>query len=307
MKQYLDLFSDLRRILDYAEAHYGDGLSVADVAGKIGYSPCHCSVLFKSCYGETLGNYLIRLRMTEARRLLAAGTPAAQVAARLSYTSRGFRKAFRTYYGTSPAQFQKDGKTQERYVKQYEYRYSEENWGSGANPTPDGLWEYGYYDPRIGQYFLQSWDAEHEQFRAPCPPYPEGYMEPNWYSRNRQKGYGMHPGRVVQTVKTFRCPCGGAVDVFVSVGRIERLKKTYTPCFAQLYHNDQPLNAPAVLSTLDAAFLTAKLTVRAGDRIRLHIDPMGNHKRDGVVLYRHWIGYRTVSETESEPENPAES
>lgn len=286
---------EVMRMQGFVKKHYWENIGVEEVAEYVGYSPRRCNLLFKICCGETLGAYLRILRMEDAKRLLESNIPVDRVALSLSYTPRGFRKAFREYFGVSPSDYVKTGKAYGRYSEIYEYR-GEENWGKGKNPTPDGLWEFDYYLPEEKKYGRMVW-SDSEEFRSPQWGIASS---PQWYCCNRWSGYGMHPGRASESVKTFLCPRDGEVDVFFSVGRVFPFRVTYspfwhsweTPCAARLYLNGVPLGDAAVMTSVDPVFMTATCRVKAGDRISLHIDPMGQHQCDGVNLYLQRVSYR---------------
>ncbi len=278
----------------YMEKHYWENIGIADVAKHSGYSPRRCNLLFKEYWGETIGSYLTYLRMEEAKRSLTGRMSVNRVAKSLSYTPRGFRKAFREYFGVSPSEYLETGENHQKYKLQYQWRTTDENW-NGQNPTPDGLWEFGYYDPAKEQYLLMEWEAEEFRFRAPftCSDWR---VDPNWHCRNRGRGNGMHAGRATHAVRTFLCPYSGTTEVFFSVGRLLAVKPNHTPCSIQLWHNDCPLDEPLVLTDRTPQFVTATLQVQKGDRVRLHLDPMGDHIADGVWLYRQQVAYTDVSE-----------
>lgn len=284
--------SDIDRMIRYMENHFWEDIGIEEIAKHLGYDPRYCNLLFKTCYGETLGEYLRMLRMEDAKNLLRSGTPVGRVAKSLSYKPRGFFYTFQSYFGTSPSQYIKDGKTYGQYLKRYDYRHSEDCWEKQENPTSDGLWEFAYFNPDIQKYSLMEWHENRRFFHIPGTQ--PSHQDPNHYCLHRSSGYEMHPGTRTQAVKTFRCPHGGKVDVFFSVGRETILKKHYTPCFVQLYHNDQPLGEPVVLDSFVPALLKASLSVCAGDHIRLHLDAMGNRKGDGIWLFRQEIRYTEI-------------
>lgn len=288
-------YSDLNRILKYANANFRKKINVNDIAKHAGYTSWHCNLLFQEYYGERLGEYLTSLRMKEARKLLDSGFSIGRVAKTLNYSPRGILKAFRTYYGVSPSEYVKTGKTLERYPKTYEWNPADDNWGKGENPTSDGLWEFAYYNPATQEYALMEWFDRFQYFRAPIPK-PNAYNHPNWHCRNRDFGNGMHPGKATQAVRTFRCPHSGTVEVFFSFGRDIPIKKNYTPCSAQLFHNDRALTEDVVMKTAEPVQFRVICTVRAGDTIRFHLDPMGYHRGDGTWLYRQQIRYLEISE-----------
>jgi len=75
-------------------------------------SPCHPSHLcksFKRCYGETPTDFVNRLRLRQAVRLLAEpGAKIAAVAAGLGFDSLShFHRLFKRHYGLTPAQYRR--------------------------------------------------------------------------------------------------------------------------------------------------------------------------------------------------------
>ena len=64
----------------------------------------HVSRVFRRCYGETLGDYIRRLRIKEARRRLEYGSDSiAQIAVDVGYHDEShFSKAFKKVVGTTP-------------------------------------------------------------------------------------------------------------------------------------------------------------------------------------------------------------
>ncbi len=229
--------------------------------------------------------------MEKAKELLQRGWSAVKTAEALSYTPRGFRKAVMSHFGVLPSQL-KEGKTGARFVKEYEYRYSEEMWGKGQNPTPDGLWEFAYFRPDTGEYGLMEWDDEKDHFQAPS----REFYDPYWYCLNRDQGYGMHPGKVARSVRTFHCPHSGTAEIFFSVGRNANFRHWHQPTEVHLYRNGVPLQEPVVLRTFDPIFFTATLPVKKGDLISLHLGHLGNHRATGVHLYRQRIAYLELTE-----------
>ena len=281
-------------MMRYMESHYKEDIGIDDVAKYVGYNARYCNSVFKAHYGETIGEYLRFLRMREAKRLLCSGRSVGYVAKHLSYKPRGFFYTFQKTFGTSPTQFIKDGKTFEPYVKRYEYDPVASAWGSGENPTADGLWEFSYYNPKTMERGLMLWDEDHQLFGSPDTYAP--HYGPNYFCRNREQGYSVHPGRVTHGVRSFIAPHSGTVRVFFSVGRDSPIYKKSYPSVVQLYHNDLPLGEPLVLKTVSPHYLTATLRVRKDDRIRLHVDSGGNQRRCAVNLYRQLIEYTQIDE-----------
>lgn len=63
----------LGRAEELLRAEFREGLTVADVAARVGVHPFHLSKVFRRFRGETIGDYVQRLRVEHACRLLAEG------------------------------------------------------------------------------------------------------------------------------------------------------------------------------------------------------------------------------------------
>ncbi|MBO5214216.1 MAG: helix-turn-helix transcriptional regulator [Clostridia bacterium] len=286
---------DLKKILLYLDQHFREDIGVQDCANLVGYSPWYTGRLFKRCFGESIADYLRKLRMNAAKEELKTEKSIKEVAESLSYSSpAGFSRAFKDYFGVLPSEYLQGAETTERYEKEFDYRIPYSDWMKGENSSYKGIWEYAYYDPKTQEYSLMNWTGA----RWEAPFDHEGTSDPRWYCRNRSYGYGLHPGKEIQAVRTFRCPRDGVVDVLFVVGRFAKLKNKRTPVGVQLFHNGTllvPDTGMIVLQDIFPISCRATCRVRKGDRISLHVDSMGDINRSGLHLYRQWIGYRKVN------------
>lgn len=94
-------------ILKHIETHYGEKLTIKDMAELCGFSQSHFMKFFKSAVGESFTGYLNHYRLTMASRLLLSSHSGILEIAEetgfdnLSYFNRTFKKAF----GMTPSQF----------------------------------------------------------------------------------------------------------------------------------------------------------------------------------------------------------
>ncbi len=94
------------RATEFIEAHYSRRLTLADIAAHADMSPSHLSALFTQHVGCPPIDYLLRVRMREARLLLARGERVKQTAYAVGFNSlHYFSRAFKQRVGLSPAQF----------------------------------------------------------------------------------------------------------------------------------------------------------------------------------------------------------
>lgn len=94
----------LARALDYMAAHFGEPLTLEQIAAEAGVSKFHFVRLFHAAAGETPHEHLVGLRLRAARRLLCdTDLSVAEVGAACGYTSAShFGRAFARREGRTP-------------------------------------------------------------------------------------------------------------------------------------------------------------------------------------------------------------
>lgn len=102
-----DLLPRLLQARQLVEARFLDDLKVAEVATAVTLSAFHFARLFKAAFGESLYQFIKRLRLDEARhRLLADDVSVTELSLQVGYSSlSSFIHAFRQRFGHSPAQY----------------------------------------------------------------------------------------------------------------------------------------------------------------------------------------------------------
>jgi AraC family transcriptional regulator len=108
----------LRRAVEYLAARLDADVRLADVAAEVGLSPFHFARAFRVSMGEPPHRHHLRLRIENARRLLATTSrPVIDIALECGFSApQAFARAFRRLTGSSPS----------------EYRQA----SSGAGPSP---------------------------------------------------------------------------------------------------------------------------------------------------------------------------
>ena len=103
----------LAEVLNYCEQHYGEALSVSQLAGLIFLSPSRFSEVFRREMGVPPATYLRNLRLERAQTLLretALGT--AEIARNTGWSDAAqFSKAFRNAFAMTPSQYRARFKT----------------------------------------------------------------------------------------------------------------------------------------------------------------------------------------------------
>ena len=99
----------LKKVFDFIEAHYHQGISLCDVAEAVGYSPAYLTNLVGKLTGETVNRWIVKRRMSAACLLLQTKNQTIEEIARsLGYQNAcHFSRQFRQYYGFPPQVWRK--------------------------------------------------------------------------------------------------------------------------------------------------------------------------------------------------------
>jgi AraC-like DNA-binding protein len=97
----------VRRVRDFLHSEYARDLRLDDLARVAGRSRFRVTRAFAAAYGLPPHAYLTRRRLEAARERLAAGEPAALVAADVGFADQSHLiRRFKASYGITPGQFQ---------------------------------------------------------------------------------------------------------------------------------------------------------------------------------------------------------
>lgn len=96
----------LTRVMDMMRADIAEPWTLAGLAAAVGSSRFVLSRSFRQNYGLGLHDWLMDLRLRQARRWLAAGMPAAEVASACGFADQShLARRFKRGYGVTPGQF----------------------------------------------------------------------------------------------------------------------------------------------------------------------------------------------------------
>lgn len=109
-RMYSDLFADkkhgshyVRRVCDLIQAQYMYDLRVEEIAARMNLDRRYLTRLFKASIGMTVQEYLISVRMEEAKRRLSLGFSVGEAASLCGYSDVcNFSKMFKKRFGVSP-------------------------------------------------------------------------------------------------------------------------------------------------------------------------------------------------------------
>ena len=97
----------MRRVRELLEARFARPLRLDEIAAAVGRHPVYVSASFRRAYGETISDFVRRLRVEHARRELARGAlPIAEIALQSGFANQShFTRAFRKAHGVTPAAY----------------------------------------------------------------------------------------------------------------------------------------------------------------------------------------------------------
>ena len=97
----------IRQAEEYLQRHYVRGVSMSELAGRVGMSPRNLIRRFKAATGRLPGAYVQSLRIASAKDLLERGRSAIQeVCAKVGYEDAAFfRSLFKRHTGMTPAEY----------------------------------------------------------------------------------------------------------------------------------------------------------------------------------------------------------
>lgn len=106
-------FARLSRARDYLGTCYGDRITLGQAAREACLSPFHFNRLFTQAFGETPHEFLTRVRIEEAKKLLLSDNQSVtDICFGVGYESLGsFSVRFRSLTCLSPARFRREART----------------------------------------------------------------------------------------------------------------------------------------------------------------------------------------------------
>lgn len=96
----------MEQVLEYIGQHYGEDLSLEQLAGQFFISKYHLSHQFSQLVGTSVHRYIILKRLVIAKQMLAGGVAPTDVYRNCGFCDyANFYRAFKTEYGVSPKQY----------------------------------------------------------------------------------------------------------------------------------------------------------------------------------------------------------
>jgi AraC-like DNA-binding protein len=97
----------VRQSLEYMDTHYSENISISQIAAEMGVHRTYFSKVFTEEVGVTPLQYLRKLKMDKAKRLLMESSlTVAEIALSLSYSdTASFTRSFAAFFGYPPSSF----------------------------------------------------------------------------------------------------------------------------------------------------------------------------------------------------------
>ncbi len=136
----------INRVMDHIGSHLTEELDLATLARVANFSPYHFHRLFRALVGETLGQFIARLRVERAAALLRSNPKASitEIALDCGYSSSAtFARAFRSAIGVTPTEW----RASDRKLSKAASKYGMTN----SNLGEDGYEVFAQHDPTTSQ------------------------------------------------------------------------------------------------------------------------------------------------------------
>lgn len=102
----------------FIDAHFSEAIDLDNIADEAYFSKFHFIRLFKSIYGKTPHQYLITVRVEQARLLLQNGLTVTQTCSEVGFESlTSFTALFKKYVRLSPSEYQRRHLEREEQIR----------------------------------------------------------------------------------------------------------------------------------------------------------------------------------------------
>jgi AraC-like DNA-binding protein len=102
----------------FIDAHFSEPIDLDNIADEAYFSKFHFIRLFKSIYGKTPHQYLISVRVEQARLLLQQGLSVTETCSGVGFESlTSFTALFKKYIRLSPSEYQRKHLEREEQIR----------------------------------------------------------------------------------------------------------------------------------------------------------------------------------------------
>ena len=144
--------SRVNRVLDYIDRSLEKKLSLEELARVASFSPFHFHRIFKCMVGETLNDYIRRIKLEKAANILAHNerTSITEIAFDCGFSSSAvFARAFKENFGMSASEWRRDG-----FMKMHEQYHLDSNIGKTISKDSKIISKNGKDIKPLSEYFF---------------------------------------------------------------------------------------------------------------------------------------------------------
>jgi len=123
-----EYFLRINRVVDYIDANLDEEHTLENLSQVAHFSPFHFHRIFRVLTGETINNYVKRVRLQKAGSMLITDfqRPVSEVSALCGFNSTAvFCRAFKSHFGQSTGEFRSFHQEQERKIDQPDRKYDQ--------------------------------------------------------------------------------------------------------------------------------------------------------------------------------------
>ena len=111
----IDLYKRVVKAKLFIDDHFSEPIDLDNISGQAAFPKFHFLRLFKSLYGYTPRNYLIKIRIERAKELLKKGYYVSETGLMIGLESpTSFAGMFKRITGQSPSVFQKNERVKQK-------------------------------------------------------------------------------------------------------------------------------------------------------------------------------------------------
>ncbi|PMN53186.1 AraC family transcriptional regulator [Vibrio lentus] len=178
---YVDYHKRLIPVVRYLEKHFNEPLNLIEVAALANFSPYHFHRTFKAVQGETLADFIRRLRLESAADdLFKSKQPVLNIALEYGFSSsQSLAKAFKQHFGVTPTAFRdcEDYQAFSELTRNSKIGHTLRKNGNAATPSNS----YTDSEPTTWSRTMKTQQFEPSKlaYVRVTGPYGQGYEEPS--------------------------------------------------------------------------------------------------------------------------------